>query len=59
MTIQIGQSLAAYAEAFGKDQLVAERITKKFKAELAKMDADDPKYDLRAISFLLDVCITF
>jgi hypothetical protein len=57
MTVQVGRSLADYAKAFGRNQMVAKRISDKYRAELAKLDASDPSYDLWAISFLFDVCI--
>lgn len=57
MTVQVGRSLASYAEAFGRDQVVAERISDRYKAGLAQLDKDDPEYDLQAISLLFDVRI--
>ena len=57
MTVQVGCSLPDYAKAFGRNQMVAEQISGKFKAELAGLDEDDHSYDLRAISFLFNVCM--
>jgi hypothetical protein len=59
MTVQLGCSLADYATMSGKNTVVAKRISDKYKAELAKLDADDPEYDLQAISLLFDVSAVF
>ena len=59
MTERLGKSLKGYAEAYGKDQMVAERISDKYRAEFSKLDSNDPEYDLQSISLLFDVCIMF
>jgi hypothetical protein len=59
MTIQLGHSLVDYAKTFGRDNVIAKRISNKYKTELAKLDADDPEYDLQAISLLFDVSAVF
>jgi len=58
MTTAVGRSLPDFAKAFGRDHTVAKRISDKYVAKLKLLDADDPAYDLQAISLLFDVCIS-